>query len=142
MSLWQAERRPNDSMVQHLCDRRSSSQCLICLLAARGDFAGAAEKTEQRQGLCAAPAPISCADLGGRSEGMNRQQAALVVAGSLIAAAITLANHWTGDAPTALRMDRWTGRVLFCEGFREPGPGWIMSCPVEALSNRLETWAR
>ena len=73
---------------------------------------------------------------------MNRQQVTLVVAGSLIAAAITLANHWTGDAPTALRMDRWTGRVLFCEGLREPGPGWIMSCPVEALSNRLETWAR
>ena len=35
-----------------------------------------------------------------------------------------------------LRMDRWTGRVLFCEGLREPGPGWIMSCPAEALSNR------
>jgi len=73
---------------------------------------------------------------------MNRQQVTLVVAGALIAAAITLTNDWTGDAPTALRMDSWTGRVLFCEGFREPGPGWIMSCPAEALSNRLETWTR
>jgi hypothetical protein len=73
---------------------------------------------------------------------MNRPRVALVVAGSLIAAAVALTNHWTGDAPTALRMDRWTGGVLFCEGLREPGAGWIMSCPVEALSNRLETWAR
>ncbi len=73
---------------------------------------------------------------------MRQQPVAIVVASALIAAAIALTNHWTGAPPASLRMDRWTGRVLFCEGLREPGPGWIIDCSLEARRNHLETWAR
>jgi hypothetical protein len=73
---------------------------------------------------------------------MSQQLVAIVVASALIAAASALTNCWMRDRPTVLRMDRWTGRVLFCTGDREPGPGWIMSCSLEGLPTRLEARAR
>jgi hypothetical protein len=77
-----------------------------------------------------------------RVEAMSQQLVAIVVASALIAAASALTNYWVCDRPAVLRMDRWTGRVLFCAGDREPGPGWIMSCSLEGLPTRLEARAR
>jgi hypothetical protein len=77
-----------------------------------------------------------------RVEAMSQQLVAIVVASALIVAASALTNYWVRDRPAVLRMDRWTGRVLFCAGDREPGPGWIMSCSLEGSSTRLEARAR
>ena len=84
---------------------------------------------------------ISCADLGGRSEGMNRQQVTLVVAGALIAAAITLTNDWTA---TPLPPCGWTAGLegsSFAKGFVNPGlagscPARSKPCPIALRRGR------
>jgi hypothetical protein len=61
------------------------------------------------------------------------QQAAIIIAGGLIAAAIALTNHWTlytagGDFTSFLRLNRWTGTVVVCGGGLKPG--WELPCPI------------
>jgi hypothetical protein len=66
---------------------------------------------------------------------MNQQAIAIVIAGALIAVAITLTNHWTlvavgteGGVPI-LRLNRWTGSVVRCGGTPQ-GEVWDVPCPL------------
>ena len=56
---------------------------------------------------------------------MNQQAAAVIIAGALIAAAITLTNHWA-FAPDGFLLNRWTGAVFLCVPNRAT---LEMSCP-------------
>ncbi len=73
---------------------------------------------------------------------MSRQPVAIVVAGALIAAAFALTKYWMVVPTAGLQVDRWSGKVLFCAGDREPGPGWIMSCSLKGSPTPLEARAR
>jgi hypothetical protein len=50
------------------------------------------------------------------------QSAAIIIAGALLAAAVTMTNHWqivvapaqNAPNPQVYRLDRWTGRVSSC----------------------------
>jgi hypothetical protein len=65
--------------------------------------------------------------------GMNQQAAAIIIAVALIAVAIMLTSHWSvivldrPPAPSALRLNRWTGTVVICGG--EVREGWELPCP-------------
>ncbi len=88
------------------------------------------------------PATLLVCQFRGRNDAMSQQVVAIVFVSALIPAAVTLPNHSEVALFSVLRMDRWSGKVLFCEGLREPGPGWIMSCSVEGSPDRLETGTR
>jgi excisionase family DNA binding protein len=69
--------------------------------------------------------------LAGRSP--MSQPTAIVIAGTLIAAAIALTNHWTfavvpGEINTTLRMNRWTGSIVLC-GRSSPSTPFELRCP-------------
>ena len=60
---------------------------------------------------------------------MDQEAAAIIVAGTLIAATIALTNHWQlqGSENGALLLNRWTGAIAICSGAKLPD--WELSCP-------------
>ena len=53
---------------------------------------------------------------------MNQQAIAIIIAGALIAGAIALTNHWELVSPGILRLNRWTGTVVWCDQGRDEPP--------------------